>query len=116
MEFFTKKVGFEMRRDYRAPDGYRYVSVAPKGQNPEISLAQMGAKDPGGFSKNWMPGKSPPVVMYVDDCRKLFAEMKARGVQFREAEPTENPWGINATFSDLDGNYFSITQPPSRTR
>ena len=113
LDFYTKRVGFEKRREYTAPNGYRFVSVAPKGERLEISLAQLGAQDPGGFSKTWRPGSSPPVGLYVDDCGKTFAEMKARGVEFREAEPVENDWGISATFSDPDGNFFSITQRPS---
>ena len=116
LKFCTEKGGFENRREYTAPNGYRFVSVAPKGEHLEISLAQLGSEDPGGFSKNWMPGRGPPVVLYVDDCRRLFAEMKSRGVEFREDQPTENAWGINATFADLDGNYFSLTQQPSTTR
>ena len=114
LDFYTKKVGFEKKTDYTAPNGYRYVTVAPKSENLEISLVQVGVQDPGGFSKNWKPGSGPPVVLYVDDCRKLFSEMKSRGVEFREAQPAENPWGITASFSDPDGNFFSMTQPPSR--
>jgi predicted enzyme related to lactoylglutathione lyase len=47
--------------------------------------------------------------MRVDDCRKASAELKSRGVQFKQ-EPQENPWSVSATFSDPDGNLFSINQ------
>jgi hypothetical protein len=53
--------------------------------------------------------------MRVDDCRKAFAEMKSRGVEFKQEQPEEYAWGISATFSDLDGNMFSINQLPSKS-
>ena len=54
--------------------------------------------------------------MRVDDCKKAFAEMKSRGVQFKQARPEELPWGVSATFSDSDGNLFSINQVPESFR
>ena len=55
-------------------------------------------------------GHGPPVVLRVDDCRKTYAEMKARGVAFR-TEPTEYPYATSAAFMDPDGNMFAINQP-----
>ena len=109
LDFYTKKVGFEKKTDYTAPGGYRYVTVHPEGQDIELSLLTGGGNDPGGWSANWHPGGNPPIVMNVDDCRKAFDELKASGVEFK-SEPVENPWGISATFSDPDGNLFSINQ------
>ncbi len=113
LEFYTKKVGFEKKTDVTPPGGYRWVTVGPKGQDLELALFQAGTKDANGWSANWRPGNSPPIVLRVGDCRGAFAEMKSRGVEFKQAQPEEYPWGISATFADRDGNLFSINQLPS---
>ena len=115
LEFFTKRVGFEKKTDVVPPGGHRWVTVGPKGQDIELALWQIGSPDPNGWSRDWRPG-GPPVVMRVDDCKKAFAEMKSRGVQFKQARPEELPWGVSATFSDSDGNLFSINQVPESFR
>ena len=86
VEFYTKQVGFEKKTDFTPPGGYRWVTVGPKGQDMELALWQVGTKDPNQWSSRWAPGINPPIVMRVEDCRKVSAELKSRGVQFK-AEP-----------------------------
>lgn len=114
LEFYTKKVGFEKKTDFTPPGSYRWVTVGPRGQDIELALWQVGSSDPNGWSKDWKPGSAPPIVLRVDDCRKVYNEMKTRGVTFRQ-ELKEYAWGISATFSDPDGNLFSINQLPQKT-
>jgi catechol 2,3-dioxygenase-like lactoylglutathione lyase family enzyme len=113
LKFYTEKVGFEKKTDYTPPGNNRWVTVAPKGQDLEFALFQAGSNDPNGWSNNWHPGNNPPIVLRVGDCKKVFAELKARGVEFKQAQPEEYAWGISATFADPDGNLFSINQLPS---
>jgi catechol 2,3-dioxygenase-like lactoylglutathione lyase family enzyme len=108
LEFYTEKVGFEKKTDY-TNGGYRYVTVGPKGQDLELALWQEGSPDSTGSSSQLKAGAYPPIVMLVDDVRKIAAELKARGVQFKQ-EPQDYPWGVSATFADPDGNRFSINQ------
>jgi catechol 2,3-dioxygenase-like lactoylglutathione lyase family enzyme len=112
LEFYTEKVGFEKKTDY-TNGAYRYVTVGPKGQDLELALWQEGSPDPTGSSSQLKPGICPPIVMRVDDVRKISAELKARGVQFKQ-EPQEYAWGVSATFTDPDGNRFSINQLPQK--
>lgn len=114
LEFFTQKVGFEKKTDVTPPGGSRWVTVGPKGQDLELALFELGsAVDPSQkeWSKNWSPGRAPPIVLRVSDVRKTHKELSARGVEFIQA-PVERPWGTAATFKDSDGNLFSISQPP----
>lgn len=110
LEFFTEKVGFKKKTDFTPPGSYRWVTVGPETQDIELALWQLGSPDPDGHTKNWKPGNAPPITLGVEDCRKTFAEMKSRGVQFHQAEPYEQPWGISASFDDPDGNTFAINQ------
>jgi predicted enzyme related to lactoylglutathione lyase len=113
LAFYTSKVGFEKKTDFTPPGGYRWVTVGPKGQDLELALFQVGTPDPNHWSSDWHPGRGPPIILRVDDCRRAFADLKARGVEFRQ-ELKEYPWGVSATFSDPDGNLFSINQLPSK--
>jgi len=45
----------------------------------------------------------------TDDCRATYDELNARGVTFL-SEPTERFYGIEATFRDNSGNWFSMTE------
>ena len=104
LEFYTKKVGFEKKADFTSPEGYRWVTVGPKGQELELVLTQTGPAE--GV-------RSAFVTMQVEDCRRTSEELKANGIQFRQ-EPKENPWSISAIFTDPDGNLFQVNQFPQR--
>ena len=44
------------------------------------------------------------------DIQKTYEELKAKGVEFT-SPPKEQFYGIEATFKDAAGNWFSLTQP-----
>jgi|HubBroStandDraft_1064217.scaffolds.fasta_scaffold134311_2 predicted enzyme related to lactoylglutathione lyase len=112
LAFFIEKAGFVKKTDVTGPGGYRYVTVGIAGQDVEVALFEVGsATDPvqKEWSKPWAPGKTPPIVLIVPDCRKTHQELTERGVEFPQA-PLDHPWGTTATFKDPDGNLFSISQ------
>lgn len=108
LDFYTKKIGFEIRTSIIPAGSNRYAKVGLTGQDVELALWEGQAPNP-----NWKPGAGMPIVLAVDDCRRTFAEFKSRGVTFMQAEPDEKPWGIYANFSDPDGNAFTISQFPA---
>jgi predicted enzyme related to lactoylglutathione lyase len=115
VEFYTEKVGFDIKTDVAPKGGSRYVTVGPKGQDLEIQLWEIGgATDPSqeDVSKSWSSGKSPPILLRVTDCRGAYRELSGKGVRFLQ-EPFDHPWGTSATFMDPDGNLFSMNQPPA---
>lgn len=105
VDFYTKQVGFEKRADFNPPGGERWVTVSPRGQELELTLLQSGKPGVGN------PGSH--ITMTVEDCKGAAAELKSRGVQFRQ-EPLEHPYGISAIFADPDGNTFQINQFPKQ--
>ncbi len=51
------------------------------------------------------------LVSFVDDLDGLYAELRAKGVEFVR-EPIDRPWGLRtAHFKDPDGNIWEIAQP-----
>ena len=50
-----------------------------------------------------------PGAFETDDCRRTYEELSERDVSFL-SEPTERFYGIEATFRDNSGNWFSMTE------
>jgi len=115
-EFYTKKMGFEKKADYTNPGQPRWLTVGAKGQAIEMVLWQAGmSSDPRLPASHEMPGVGTRWVLEVDDVRKMFADLKAKGVRFKDEQPREEGWGFAADLLDPDGNPFTIheTRKPS---
>ncbi len=114
LEFYTSKLGFELRNDARM-DTFRWLTVGPPDQPElEIVLAYPGPPmlDPeSGEQIRGMVAKGAlgVGVFATEDIRRTYDDLSARGVKFL-MEPTERPYGIEATFRDNSGNWFSLTQ------
>jgi predicted enzyme related to lactoylglutathione lyase len=111
--FYTEKLGFEVRDDARMGD-FRWLTVAPKTQ-PDACIILMALK-PGPMMdqescdmirKLLDKGVLGGGVVETDDCRRTYAELEERGVQFI-SEPKEMPYGIEALFRDDSGNFYSM--------
>ena len=120
-DFYTKKLGFEVRNDVTMGDevegggaGFRWLTIGAKGK-PELELilsdCGMG-RDPEAAEKlrSLVAGGSMGIgVMEADDCRQTFKELSANGVTFLQ-EPAERPYGIEAVLRDDSGNLISLVQ------
>ncbi len=114
LDFYTNKLGFEVRTDAKMGD-FRWLTVGPKGQDLEIVLMKpapgmmMDDETLAQVMALVQKGALGAGVFNTDDCRATYEELKARGVEFM-SEPAERPYGIEATFKDNSGNWFSLTQ------
>jgi catechol 2,3-dioxygenase-like lactoylglutathione lyase family enzyme len=117
LEFYTGKLGFEVRMDQTMEGGFRWLTVGPKGQ-PDLEIILMEVK-PGPmmddvtaqqFRTLIEKGKMGAGVFQTTDCRKTYEELKAKGVQFL-SPPQDRFYGIEAILKDNSGNWFSMTQP-----
>ena len=52
--------------------------------------------------------------MAVDDCRKTFEELKAKGVEFLQ-EPSDRPYGVEAVCRDNSGNWMVLVEQKAYT-
>jgi catechol 2,3-dioxygenase-like lactoylglutathione lyase family enzyme len=121
-EFYTEKLGFEVRHDVRmgtdfegAGEGFRWLTVSPPDQpDVEIILADPGmghdAESAEQIRALVAKGAMGPGAMTTDDIQKTFEELSGRGVVFTQ-EPVTRPYGVEALFRDDSGNWFSLTQP-----
>jgi catechol 2,3-dioxygenase-like lactoylglutathione lyase family enzyme len=121
-EFYTEKLGFEVRNDVRmgadfsgAGEGFRWLTVGPPDQ-PDV---EMILADPRMVNDDATADQIRALVakgalgagaMATDDLQKTYEELSARGVVFTQ-EPASRPYGMEAIFRDDSGNWFSLTQP-----
>jgi catechol 2,3-dioxygenase-like lactoylglutathione lyase family enzyme len=118
LEFYTKKLGMEVRSDVTLPEmgNFRWLTVAPANQ-PDISIVLMAIPGPpimdaatAGQVRDLMgKGFAGTVFLVTDDCQKSYEELSQRGVEFTET-PEERPYGVDAGFRDPSGNSFRLTQ------
>ncbi len=119
LEFWTKKVGFEVRADISMPElgDFRWLSVGAPGQD-DFSLALMAIPGPPVMDEEtkkqvedlMSKGFAGTVFLTADDVQATYEELKERGVEFTEA-PAERPYGIDSEFRDPSGNKFRLGKP-----
>jgi catechol 2,3-dioxygenase-like lactoylglutathione lyase family enzyme len=116
-EFFTEKLGLELRDDMTFGDaGMRWLTVGTKDQ-PELRLTLMVPGSPPAVDAESAEqlkalvakGVLGGVAFHTDDCRATYRELSAKGVTFLQ-EPQERPYGIEAIFRDDSGNWYSLTE------
>lgn len=118
LEFYTKKLGMELRQDVTVPElgDFRWLTVSPAGQE-DMAITLMAIPGPpvidtetGEEIRSLMSkGFAGTVFLVTDDCRKEYEQLVARGVEFTEA-PEERPYGIDCGFRDPSGNSFRLTE------
>ena len=114
LEFYTEKLGFEVNTDARM-DAFRWLTVSPPNQpDHELILLEPGppmmdAEAAAKVKELVAKGLLGPGAFETHDCRATYEALSARGVGFI-SEPAERPHGIEATFRDNSGNWFSVTQ------
>jgi predicted enzyme related to lactoylglutathione lyase len=121
LDFYTKKVGMEVRSDVTVPElgNFRWLAVAPAGQT-DVAVVLMAIPGPPVMDidtanqvRDLMgKGFAGTIFLVTDDCRAAYKELSARGVEFVE-EPEERPYGIDAAFRDPSGNNIRLTQVQS---
>lgn len=118
LEFYTEKLGFEVREDVTVPElgNFRWLTVAPPG-DAGTAIALMAIPGEPVFDKEGAAevadlvakGRCTAMFFTTDDIYRDYEQLKARGVEFLE-EPTERPYGIDCGFRDPSGNHHRITQ------
>src|SRR3954454_25386400 len=118
LEFWTKKVGMEVRSDVTLPEmgDFRWLTVGPPGQE-DVSITLMAIPGPPVMDPEtadqvrdlMSKGFAGTVFLTTDDIHASYEELKGRGVEFTET-PEERPYGIDSGFRDPSGNSIRLTQ------
>ena len=103
LEFYTEKLGFEVRADVPFGEADRWLEVAPPGSAAAIAIMPP------------RPGETPNntqscVAFTTDDLDAAHAELKARGVDVDEPMGGEGPVPRMFFFRDLDQNNLLLVE------
>jgi len=97
---FYLTIGFEIIVEAPMGDGNTWIQLGIPGQTTSISLVT--------WFTQMQPGGLAGVVIKTEDIEKDVTELKAKGVNIKDIDPT--PWGKFATFYDPDGNSFVLRE------
>jgi catechol 2,3-dioxygenase-like lactoylglutathione lyase family enzyme len=120
-DFYVNKLGFEVVTDATMDNGFRWLTVRPKGQK-DVEIVLMLVKAGQMYDEQTAAtlrelirnGKLGSGVFETNDCRATYAELKAKGVEFM-SEPKEQFYGTEALFKDNSGNWFSLSEHPKNS-
>lgn len=114
--FYIDVLGFAEHTDITLADGsYRWCTVMHPSQpelqvhltipgpphSPDMVAAMNRALDEGGLFA---------LGLNVDDCRKTYEDLSAKGVEFIQT-PEERPYGVEAVARDNTGNWMVLVEP-----
>jgi catechol 2,3-dioxygenase-like lactoylglutathione lyase family enzyme len=115
-DFYCENLGFEVGADVTFGEGLRWITLKQPSQ-PELEVTLMTPGPP-------LPPRAAELVraqleagswgglgLRVDDCRKVYEELSAKGVTFIQ-EPSERPYGVEAVMRDNTGAWVVLVEKP----
>jgi catechol 2,3-dioxygenase-like lactoylglutathione lyase family enzyme len=96
IEFYTQRLGFELRGDTAYGDGDRWVEVAPQGAQTTVALVPEREGSPAGRHAN--------VGLTSEDLDADHAHLKEQGVDVDDVMRMGGPVPPMFFFRDQDGN------------
>ena len=112
LEFYTNKLGFELRDDRSFPNGFRWLSVGIPGHTTVVML-ELREHSNRAMNMPGAVGGNSTWVLAVDDCRAQVESWREAGVTIT-SEPTDQPYGVEAVIEDLYGNSYAAVELPAR--
>jgi predicted enzyme related to lactoylglutathione lyase len=101
--FYVDQVGFNADHDQVVHEGLRFVQLTPPGSACSVVMG-VGITD-------MAPGSQRGVQIVVADVAAAREQLVSHGVTASEIDV--QPWGSFVTFSDPDGNTWSLQQLPA---
>jgi len=114
IDFYVGKLGLEIATDADLGP-FRWLTVQVPAQSGTVlvlATPEMGHDEETAAAIRELVGKGggSGVIFSVDDCRKTYEDLLAKGVEFTQ-EPTEHFYGVDCGLRDPFGNSLRITQP-----
>ena len=110
IEFYTRKLQFELIENSDLGDGKRWVQIAPPNSSGTNLLLAEASSAQQSESVGSQAGGRVFLFLQTDDFWRDYEAMKSNGVSFNET-PRVEPYGIVAVFEDLYGNKWDLLQP-----
>lgn len=110
IDFYTRKLHFNLVEDTRLGEDKRWVLVAPKGASECCLLL---AKASGEIQQNAVGNQTGGRVflfLHTDDFERDYNNLITQHIKIVRA-PVEHDYGKVAVFEDLYGNLWDLIQP-----
>lgn len=104
IEFYVKKVGFNLDVDVTVQPGLRFVQLTPPGSACSIMIGE-------GVTE-MKPGSQKGLQVVVQDAAATRDHLRKNGIDASELDHQD--WGIFTYFSDPDGNTWAMQQMPTK--
>lgn len=116
VEFYTQKLGFEVKSNLQFGDNIKWIEVAPKESNSTLSLVEPNRellKTDEEINRAKMKiGTDTDVWFYANDIESTYEELKGKGVNL--TKPEKQDWGgTMSILKDQDGNLFGLISVPT---
>lgn len=114
LAFYTDVLGFTAGEDIMFGEDFRWCTVVHPNQ-PELQVHLTTPSAPlsddliAAMRRTQGEGGLPGFGLAVEDCRKAFTELSAKGVTFLQ-EPAERPYGVEAVLRDNSGNWMVLVE------
>lgn len=105
-QFWTTRMGFELRRDESYGDE-RWIEVSPPDGAPVLILSPRAPDEPRREVHEDLPHS--PVFFTCADIEQTHRELSERGVEF-PLPPRRMDFGWWALFADADGTRYALSQ------
>ncbi|MBL7495699.1 VOC family protein [Frankia sp. CNm7] len=118
-DFYVDVLGFVPRVDIAMGEGFRWVTIGHPSQ-PELEITLMVPGPPldpetaDFYRRQLGKGQMGGLGLSVDDCRKTYEELSAKGVEFLQ-EPSDRPYGVEAVMRDNSGSWLVLVEPKKFT-
>lgn len=110
IEFYTKKLQFDLLEDTPLSPTKRWVRVRPKGSGGcGLLLAKAGNEEQATRIGNQTGGRVF-LFLHTDDFESDYENLKKHNIKIIR-ERSEEEYGIVAVFEDLYGNLWDLIQP-----
>jgi catechol 2,3-dioxygenase-like lactoylglutathione lyase family enzyme len=113
IDFYTKKLNFELIEDTKQSETKRWVLVKPKGATETAILLAKAANQEQESRVGNQTGGRVFLFLYTDDFWRDYNQMLAKGIKFIR-EPKEEVYGTVAVFEDLYGNLWDLLEPKNK--
>lgn len=109
IEFYTKKLHFDLIEDTRLSETKRWVIVRPKGSEASLLLAKAANAEQTTRVGNQSGGRVF-LFLHTDDFERDYQNLISHQIKIIRG-PIAEPYGRVLVFEDLYGNLWDLIQP-----
>lgn len=113
VEFYTRKLHFELVEDTRLSETKRWVRVAPPGSTECCLLLAKAAKKEQQSRVGNQTGGRVFLFLHTDDFARDYQNLLDHGIEIVR-EPSVEEYGTVAVFADLYGNLWDLIEPANK--